>query len=156
MVHAADVSMPTVTTVINLEAVTAGIVTVPGYDIHSWPRWAGPGRLVATLGTKGEGELIALLDVADPARAKILKVLWTRSPECDVYPRWAILQPGTDRCFFVGVAPGNRRTLVAVKPGEPGRAEPIEPGGIPDGLGGLSFSPDGRFLLFNANRPAPR
>jgi Tol biopolymer transport system component len=151
-----DLTKPTMTTVIQLEAVKAGVVEVPGYHIFSWPRWAGPGRIVATLGTGVEGEMIAILDVTDPARAKIVKTLWKRGPELDVYPRWTILQPGTDRCFFVGVAPGNRRTLCATRPGEPGRAEPLEPGNLPDMLGGLSFSPDGRYLLFNANRPERR
>jgi Tol biopolymer transport system component len=147
-------SEPTVATVINLEAVKAGVVAVPGYRLFSWPRWVGPGQLVACLGTKNEGEMIALLDVRDPAGAKIIKVLWERSPDLDVFPRWPLYSPESGRCFFVGVAEGNRRTLYSVERGDAGRATRMEPGGL-NGLAVLDFSPDGRYLVFGANQPEP-
>ena len=146
---------PTVATVINLEAVKAGVVAVPGYRLYSWPRWTGPGQLVACLGTGNEADMIALLDVRDPAEAKIIKVLWQRGPDLDVFPQRPLYSPESGRCFFVGVAEGNRRTLYSVKRGDSGRAMRMEPGGI-SGLVVLDFSPDGRYLIFGANWPEPR
>src|SRR5262249_16092509 len=129
-------SEPNGATVINLEAGKAGVVAVPGYRLFSWSRWAGPGQLVACLGTKNEAEMIALLDVRDPAGAKILKVLWKRGPNLDVFPRWPLYSPESGRCFFVGVAEGNRRTLYSVERGDSGRAVRMVPGDL-DGLAGM-------------------
>ena len=142
-------SQPTVATVINLEAVKAGVVAVPGYRLYSWPRWTGPGQLVACLGTGNEADTIALLDVGDPAEAKIIKVLWQRGPALDVVPQRPLYSPESGRCYFVGVAEGDRRTLYAVKRGDSGRAMRMEPGGI-SGLVILDFSPDGRYLILGA------
>jgi RNA polymerase sigma factor (sigma-70 family) len=147
---------PCEATVIHLEAVRAGVLEVPGYRVFSWPRWAGPGRLVACLGTGNEPDRIALLDVRDPTSAKVLEVLWRRGPDLDVYARWPLYSPETGRCFFVGVEEGDRRTLYSVKKGESGRAVRLGPGGLVDKLGGLAFSPDGRYLLYGANRPDRR
>ncbi len=148
-------SEPTVATVINLEAVKARVVAVPGYRLYSWPRWTGPGQLVACLGTGNEADLIALLDVRNPGEAKIIKVLWQRGPGLDVLPQRPLYSPESGRCFFVGVAAGNRRTLYSVKRGDSGRAMRIEPGGISE-LVVLDFSPDGRYLIFGGNWPEPR
>ena len=148
-------SEPNVATVINLEAVKAGIIAVAGYRLFSWPRWAGPGQLVACLGTRNEAEMIALLDVGDPAEAKIIEVLWKRGPDLDVVPRWPLYWPETGRCFFVGVADGNRRTLYSVERGGSGRAMRMVPGDL-DGLAVMDLSPDGRYLVFSANVPGRR
>jgi dipeptidyl aminopeptidase/acylaminoacyl peptidase len=145
---------PIVATVINLGAVKAGVVAVPGYRLFSWPRWAGPGELVACLGTKDEGEMIALLDVRDPAAARIIKVLWERGPDLDVFPRWPLYSPESGRCFFVGVAAGSRRALYSVGRGDAGRAVRLLPGDL-DRLAVMDLSPDGRYLIFAADQPFP-
>jgi RNA polymerase sigma factor (sigma-70 family) len=166
---------PTVSTVINLETAKGGTLEVAGHRIFSWPRWAGPGMLVAVIGTGEEGEAIALLDVSKPTEAKIVEVLWKRGADLDLTPRWPLYWPESGRCFFVGVeepnerkraTPRNRpilsgpapglRTLYSVKRGESGRAVRMETGGQDDKIGGLAFSPDGRYLLFGANRPERR
>ena len=142
--------------VINLEAKTGGHLKVPGHHIFSYPSWAGPGTLVSALATKAEeGDSIALLDVRNPAEAKIIEVLWKRSSDLDVTPRWPVYQPEKRRCFFVGVEP-DKRTLFSVQRGEPRRVDRMDPDGHDDTLGGLAFSPDGRYLLFSANRPNRR
>ncbi len=143
---------PTNALVFNLKDVKAGALEVPGRRVFSWPSWAGPGRLVACLGTEGEGETIALLDVRDPGEARIIDVLWKRGKDLDVAPLWPVYWPGTGRCVFVGREPG-RRTLYTVERGKGMRASGLEPRGYNDRLGGLSFSPDGRYLLFCGNRP---
>jgi hypothetical protein len=145
-------------TVINLETKQEDALVVPGHQIFSWPIWAGPGRLVSALASKGksEGDSIALLDIRNPAQATILDVLWKRSEGPDVSPRWVVCHPVTRECFFVGVEP-TKRMIYMVKRGGPLRARPLDviewtrPGQHQQ-LAGLTFSPDGRYLLFDANR----
>ena len=140
--------------VMNLEAKTAGHLKVPGHQIFSYPSWAGSRTLVSALASKeeGEGDTIALLDVTNPAEAKIIEVLWQRGDDLDVTPRWPVYWPETRRCYFVGVEP-NKRTLYSLDRGKSRRAKQVEAKGQDDKLGGLSFSPDGRYLLMGANRP---
>ena len=54
---------------------------------------------------KYEGDSIALLDVREPAEAKIIELLWKRNADLDVIPRWPVFRPGTNQCFFEGVEP---------------------------------------------------
>jgi len=145
------------TTVMNLEKVTGGKVEVPGYRIFSWPSWAGSGTLVSALSTRKvgdreEGDTIALIDVSNPAEAKIVEVLWRRGKELDVTPRWPVYWPETRRCYFIGVE-ADKRTLYSLDRGKSRRAKQVEVTGNNNKLGGLSFSPDGRYLLMGDNRP---
>jgi Tol biopolymer transport system component len=150
-------TLPTESTVISLDAKEAGIVTVPGHFIFSWPSWAGPGTLVSALATDGDGDQIVLLDVRKPDQAKIIEVLWKRGADLDVAPRWPNYRPETRQCFFVGEEP-KRRKIYSVRRGESLRArsmgvvELTRPGQHQQ-LAALSLSPDGRYLLFSANRP---
>jgi len=141
----------------NLEKVTGGKVEVPGYRIFSWPSWAGSGTLVSALSTRKvgdreEGDTIALIDVSNPAEAKIVEVLWRRGKELDVTPRWPVYWPETRRCYFIGVE-ADKRTLYSLDRGKSRRAKQVEVTGNNNKLGGLSFSPDGRYLLMGDNRP---
>jgi Tol biopolymer transport system component len=150
-------SLPTESTLINLETKEGSTIEVPGHQIFSWPRWVGPGTVVTALAPKEkyEGDSIALLDVRQPAEAKILEVLWKRSEDLDVIPRWPIYRPETGQCFFTGDVP-KRRAIYSVRRGESHRARPV---GVAVGhvdhtwIGSLTFSPDGRYLLFHANGP---
>jgi hypothetical protein len=152
-----SLSEPTTCTVVNLQTRDGGAVQVAGHSILSWPSWAGPGTLLSSLSSDNEADSIVLLDVRNPSAAKILEVLWRRSSELDVTPRWTVLRPGTQQCIFAG-AEAKRRALYTVERGGSGRARPLEvveyqrqrPAQF---LGGFAFSPDGRYLLFDANRP---
>jgi WD40 repeat protein len=144
-------SEPTECTIFDLGTGRSRVISVPGQQIFSWPRWVSPGVLVAVVGT-GKAQAIALLELNDSTDAKIGEVLWRRSIELDVFPRWPLFSPYSGICYFVGVEP-NRRTLFSVRRGGSGRAMPVESLGQDDKLGGLAFSPDGRYLLFGANRP---
>jgi dipeptidyl aminopeptidase/acylaminoacyl peptidase len=150
-------SLPNESTVLNFETKDGGVVEVSGHQIFSWPSWAGPGTLVSALATNGEANSIALLDVRKPAEAKIIEVLWKRGGDLDVAPRWPVYQPDKRRCVFVGEEP-TMRTLYSVQPGESLRARRMEVvehqrPAQQHHIAGLSFSPDGRYLLFSANRP---
>ena len=150
-------SLPTASTVINLETKQGGEVEVKGRRILSWPSWAGSGTLISALAKDGEGESIVVLDVRKPGVARIVEVLWKRSKDLDVTPRWPVYEPRTRRCFFIGEEP-RKRSLYSLRRGESLRATPM---GIVEHqrqarnqqFGGLSFSPDGRYILFEANRP---
>ena len=146
---------PTESIVINLETREEDLLEMPGHWIHSWPTWAGPETLVSSIGTRKEADAIVLLDVRKPAEARIIETLWSRSEDLDVEPLWAVYSPATRRCAFVGAGPG-KRTLYSVQRGVSRRARPLEPEGYDDRLSGLWFSPDGRYLLFCANRPDRR
>jgi RNA polymerase sigma factor (sigma-70 family) len=140
------------TTVMNLEKRTGAKLKVPGYRIFSWPSWAGAGTLVSVLSTGKSGDAIALLDVSNPAEAKIIEFLWQRGEELDVTPRWPLYRPETRRGFFIGVEP-DKRSLYSLESGQPGRAKLVLAASLDQQLGAISFSPDGRYLLFHANRP---
>jgi hypothetical protein len=144
--------------VIDLEAREGGPVKVAGHQIVSWPSWAGPGTLGSALATGGEADSLALLDVRRPGEAKVIEVLWKRSKELDVVPRWPVYRPETRTCYFVG-AEARKRSLYSVRRGESSRARPLQVverfrrGMQAQQLGGLSLSPDGRYLLFQAHLP---
>jgi dipeptidyl aminopeptidase/acylaminoacyl peptidase len=128
-------------------------VEVPSLKIFSWPRWAGPHTLVASVGARNEPEAIDLLDILRPERARVERRLWRRSDGPDIYARWPLYESSTGTCYFLG-ARGETRAILKASggPGRPG-AVPVEGGERPDRMGGLSVSPGGRFLVFNADRP---
>jgi Resolvase, N terminal domain/Homeodomain-like domain len=111
------------------------------------------GRIMAIISTGQNDEAIVVLDVSNPARAKVVRVLWKRGPELDVLPRWPLYRAATGQFFFVGVHEPNKRNLYKLPPGEGGRAVQMQARARADQLEGLFLSPDGRYLLFNANRP---
>ena len=146
-------SLPSEPTVLNFDTKDGGVIEVSGHQIFSWPSWAGPGTLVSALATNGEANEIALLDVRKPGEAKIIEVLWKRGGELDVKPRWPVYQPDTRRCVFVGEEP-TKRTLYSIQRGESRRAKRMEVvehqrPGQQHHIAGLSFSPDGRYLLLH-------
>ena len=152
----------------NLKTRKGRVIEVPDHQVFSWPSWVGPRTVVTALAPKetSEGDSIVLLDVSEPAEAKILEVLWKRDADLDVVPRWPVFRPGTNQLFFEGVVPKKeggppeRRALYSLLRGESLRAKPMGlvghehiPGSTGTGLGSLSFSPDGRYLLIDANGP---
>jgi hypothetical protein len=161
-------SLPSKPTIFNLETKTSRVIEVPDHQVFSWPSWVGPRTVVTALAPKEtyDGDSIVLLDVSEPAEAKILEVLWKRDADLDVVPRWTVFRPGTNQLFFEGVVPKKqggppeRRALYSLLRGESLRAKPFGlvghehiPGSTGTGLGSLSFSPDGRYLLIDANGP---
>ena len=93
-------SLPSKSTLFNLETRKGGVIEVPDHQVFSWPSWVGPRTVVTALAPKEtyEGDSIVLLDVSEPAEAKILEVLWKRDADLDVVPRWPVFRPGTNQC----------------------------------------------------------
>lgn len=132
----------------------------PGYRIHPSPRWAGPETVVASATTE-EGAAVALFDVSDPANCTVKEVLWKRGDRLDTDPTYPVLalypvfSPATGRCVFVArthVGLG----LYSVQRGSFGPPRELERPTPDRRLAGLEFSPDGRFLLYCSDRPAPQ
>ena len=126
-------------------------VAIPGHEVFAWPSWADVKTVAAIIGSDGSGDSVALLDVSDPERTKVKEVLWKRGRGLDVQPLWPVYSAGTRRCVFVGSEPGGL-ALYTVEPGQSGRARRLEAGGLDEQVGGLAFSPDGRYLLFCSTR----
>ena len=111
--------------VMDCDKVSWGQLAVPGYRIFSRPSWAGPGMLVSALSKNAKTETIALLDVSNPAEAKVFEVLWRRSKELDVTPRWPVYRPETplllhERRVAQTNALFGRTGKVASRPASPG------------------------------------
>ena len=128
-------------------------VDVPGLKIFSWPRWAGTNTLVASLGAGNAPDQVALLDISRPEAARVQRQLWRRSDGPELYARWPHYESSTGACYFLG-ARGATRAILKSSGGQ-GKlgAIAIEGGERPDRMGGLTLSPGGRFLIFNADRP---
>ncbi|WZP01164.1 hypothetical protein EP7_005558 (plasmid) [Isosphaeraceae bacterium EP7] len=143
---------PSTNTMFRLEDVTSGVMAVPGHEIFSWPSWVDSGTVVASIRAQDGAESIALLDVRQPRQSKVVEVLWKRNASLDLKPFSPVYHRDKRRCYFVGVEEG-KRTLIAIDPAHPDQPVRLEGRGFDDRLGGLTFSPDGRYLLYAADRP---
>ena len=144
-------SEPTECDLYDVSAKTRTRINVPGRSIFSWPRWSASDMLVACIGDRKAPDSIVLLDVSRPGNAKVVRTLWKRSEGPDEFARWPLFSPSSGVCFFVGDE-GSKRTLYSLSPGggRQGHLSALEVGGPK--LSGLSLSPDGRYLLFDADR----
>jgi hypothetical protein len=120
-------------------------VVIPGHHIFAWPSWADVNTLAAIVGSGRSGDTVALLDVSDPGRTKVERVLWQRGKDFDVEPLWPVFSASARLCALVGSEAGGMGPY-AVEPSS--RARRLESGSLDAETGGLAFSPDGRYLLF--------
>jgi Tol biopolymer transport system component len=133
-------------------------INVQGQSIFSWPRWVAPGQIVACIGAGVVPDSIAILDVSRPEEAKVVRKLWNRGAESDVFARWPVLTSPSGDLYFIGEE-RDTRTLYALAQHLPGRGRfsALEVGGPK--LSGPSLSPDHRYLLFASDwlgRDPPR
>ena len=136
---------------IDIEKSESRHVEISDYSVFGWPSWADAQTLAAIVGSEGTGDTVALIDVGEPEKAKIKEVLWKPGQDDDMKPLWPVYSPSTRRCVFVGVKPQGM-ALYSVEKGQSGQAKRLEPDGLDRQIGGLAFSPDGRYLLFCSNR----
>jgi Tol biopolymer transport system component len=131
---------------IDLKSKVEQAVNLLGYKFISVPNWAGDANTIISV-VQGEGPLsIALVDVSDPADAKIKQTLWVRGDGTSVSPTCPVYSPALKRCVFSGWAPNG----LALYEFEVGRNLPrkLEKDALDPYLSGLSLSPDGRYVLF--------
>ncbi len=149
----AGFSDPTPVTIMDIRPERSGDLNLD-VAISSVPSWAGEGTIVAVVGpVGGPGDSIALIDVTDPARAKVRQVLWRRGPGLDVRPYAPVYSPATRRCVFIGKTEGKGRALYAFRHGQPDPPRRLEAEGLYDNLiQDPTFSPDGRFVVFSSDR----
>ncbi len=127
-------------------------IQLPGYGVFGWPSWADMGTVAAVIGDDQVGDTVALLDVSAPDHGKIREVLFKSGSGLDVKPLWPVYSPVTRRCVFVGIEPKGM-ALYSLEPVQSGRPKRLEAGPLDGQIGGLGFSPDGRYLLFCSTRP---
>jgi dipeptidyl aminopeptidase/acylaminoacyl peptidase len=144
---------PTECQVLDLTSGKQETISVEGYTIMSWPRWVGPDRVLAVIRGGGDEASIALLDVRRPSRPKILRIFWNRSKDLNFLPRWPVYEAARNQLLFVGVEWPKRRNLYSLLPDSGKPAVALQTEAHEDQLEGLFYSPGGRYLLFNANRP---
>jgi Tol biopolymer transport system component len=132
-------------------------VQIPGLQFYSVPNWVSDGTIVAAVGSDF-GDSIALIDVTNPAQAKVRKVLWKadfKGKGPDVQPLNPVYMPSTRRCVFVGKA-NEGMAIYSLEHGRANLPKRLEPEGFDSLLQDLALSPDGRYVLFSSNRTGPR
>ncbi len=120
------------------------------YQIFAKPNWADAKTIVAAIGAE-TADTIALLDVSMPEEVKVKSILWKKGTGIDVIPANPVYHVGTRRCVFVGQSQKGLALYTFVA-GESPAPKRLEPEGFDENMGDLTFSPDGRFLLFNSSR----
>jgi RNA polymerase sigma factor (sigma-70 family) len=127
-------------------------LAIPGLRIFSIPSWADERTIVAVV-CPDRSAGIALLDVTDPEQAKIKEVLWDRGEQTDFSLHYPIYSARTRHCVFVGQGPKGK-ALYEVPHGKvAGPPMRLEPEGYDSTIASLSYSPDGRYVLFCSDRP---
>ncbi len=136
-------------TLMDVDPEKSGVLTIPGSRISSIPSWAGNGMIAAVVGTKA-GDQIAVIDVSNPAQARIKEVLWRRASGPDVTPTYPMYLPDTGLCVFVG-GHAKGMSLYSVRRGKELPAKPLGKAVERETIVNLAFSPDGRYVLFSAH-----
>jgi hypothetical protein len=147
----ASFSDPCQVSLIDIGAAIEHPIELPDLKFSPIPSWADAGTIVAPVGAAA-ADTIALLDVADPREPKIKSVLWKKGTGPAVTPISTIYHAGTRRCIFVGAEAGGK-ALYSFTAGDPAPPARLEARGLDHDIGDLALSPDGRFLLFNSDRP---
>jgi hypothetical protein len=129
----------------------SAILNLRNLRIHSVPSWAGAGTIVAVIGADA-GDQIALIDVEDPGEPGVKEVLWRRAQGPDVAPTYPIYSAPDRRCVFVG-SQAEGMALYSVRRGEDQPAKSLPKQGRHKLIVNLTFSPDGRYVLYSVGGP---
>ncbi len=152
-----DFSIPAHVTLMDSKGTTNVPIQISDSKLYSPPTWVSDATIVSVVG-KDFGDSIAIIDVANPAKAKIKEVLWKmnfKGTGPDIRPQYPAYLPGTGRCVFIGGAYSG----MALYSFERGQADPpkrLEAEGFDSLMQDVALSPDGRFALFAGSRAGPR
>jgi Tol biopolymer transport system component len=126
-------------------------VELTGYEFFSVPSWAGDGQTIVAVVRTGGTLAIALVDVADPASAKIKEVIWTRGTGVSDEPIYPVYSAAQKRCVFAGRSAAGFVLYLAL--GKPGALpKRLEPNFNDKRIAGMAMSPDGKRVLFGSER----
>jgi Tol biopolymer transport system component len=148
-------SNPCRLSLIDLE--TAEVTAVAAEDdfpIRSVPGWAGDSSTLVAVVPSMQTLGIGLVDLKDPARARIDGVLWLRGEETGGEPLYPIFSAKTGRCAFVARREG-KSSLYTFETKPLYAPDPLEPGQHDNKIASPAFSPDGTRILFCSDRAWP-
>jgi hypothetical protein len=150
-------SDPCEVTIMDVRPEKSGALRLGDQNVFSAPSWAGEGTIVAAIGSS-VADTIALVDVSDPAQGKVKEILWKQGGGLDVRPSYPIYSPQTHRCVFVGSEEGKGSALYSFihTPADAAKAKDrpmrLEQRALDKVIQDLTFSPDGRFVVFASDR----
>lgn len=130
------------------------IATEDGFPIRSVPGWAGDSHTLVAVVPSMETLGIGLVDLKDPARARVERILWLRGEETSGEPLYPIFSAKTGRCAFAARQEG-KSSLYMFETKPLYAPDPLEPGQHDNKIASLAFSPDGTRILFCSDRPWP-
>lgn len=144
-------SNPCTLTLIDVKSGDSQPIELADHQFFSVPSWAGDAQtLVAVVRGKGPAS-IALIDVSDPAKAKIKVVTWTRGIGVSDEPIYPVYSAEAKRCVYVGRSPRGF-FLYRIDSATKGLPLKLEPNSLGGRIAGLSISPDGKRVLFCSDR----
>ncbi|QDU08391.1 M56 family metallopeptidase [Gimesia aquarii] len=148
-------SSPARVTLLDVETGKQSLIQIANHKIFSIPNWAGDGQTIVALLSTKNGHGIALIDVSQPEQAKVKQILWRIGDRLDLKVAYPIFSPTTDRCVFVGKTKAGM-ALYSVQPGSFDPPQRLESDnlGLDKKIASLTFSPDGRYVLFCSDRNA--
>ena len=145
-----DASYPPEVTLMDVKSEKSARLELAGSRFYSTPSWAGSDTIVALIGTNGDGDRLALIDVSEPSKAKVKEVLWeVKEPINDVVD--PVYSPSRRECVFIGVTKDGM-ALYSVAQSKPDAPKRLEPDAFDPMIWDLAFSPDGRYVLFGSTR----
>jgi Tol biopolymer transport system component len=148
---------PCEVTIMDVRPDKSGVLRIADKNVFSVPSWAGESTIVAVIGSEA-GDSIALVDVSDPQAGKVKDILWKQGSGLNVRPSFPIFSPATGRCVFVGSEDGKGSALYgfvhspATTPSAPQPPKRLEQRGLDKVIQDLTFSPDGRYVVFASDR----
>ena len=152
-----DFSIPAHVRLMDVSGKTSVQLQLPNVQFYSPPYWVDDGTILSVVGANF-GESIAVIDVTDPAGAKVKETLWKmdfKGAGPDIKPHDATYLASTGRCVFIG-GTFDGMALYSFQRGKADAPKRLEPEGHDSLMGGVVLSPDGRFALFTGSRSGPR
>ncbi len=138
-----------VISLVNPENPVAQDVKLAGLELHSVPNWAGDSQTLVSIIKSGTNISIALVDISNPGEAKIKQTLWRKPEGATLAVSYPVYSKATGQCIFVG-RNDTETTLYSLRADSSAPPQPIAGVGIHETVVNLSFSPDGRYLLYCA------
>jgi WD40-like Beta Propeller Repeat len=149
-----DSSTPRKVTLMDAKPEKCGDIQLSESWIYATPSWAGPGTIVTLIGSDGQGDTLALIDVSNPHEGKVKEVLWKKK-ELDIQVIDPVYSTSRRECVYIGVTQEGM-ALYSVRQGKSDPPKRLEPDAYDALIWDLALSPDGRYVLFGSTRPDRR